>query len=80
MNTLRPETREWIKKYCHRHNFRINGVDVPMKYKTKDGRIIDNDKFKYNNQSHRFNARNYTYFDEITIAFNYINRVAHRKD
>lgn len=80
MNTLNPEIREWIRKYCHRRNFRIYGVDVSIEYKTKDGRIVDNRKFVYNNQSHRFNAINYTYYDDVTVAFNYIERVSHWKD
>ncbi len=72
---LRPEIKIWIEKYCKLHNFRIDGIDVPMEYKTKDGRIVDNSLFEYTNQSHRFNSKGYIYHDKVTRAFNYINEI-----
>ena len=80
MNKLRPEICAWIKKYCKLHNFRISGVDEPLEYKTKDGRIVDNIKFIYISQSYRFHSKNYIYWDKVTKAFRYIERISHFKD
>ncbi len=80
MNTLRLEIREWLKKYCKLHSFRISGEDIPMEYETKDGRIVDNRHFVYTTQSYRFNSKNHCYFDKVTIAFNYIYRISHWDD
>ena len=80
MNKLRPEILEWIKKYCKLHNFRICGIDIPLEYKTKDGRTVDNNKFMYITCSSQFHSKNYIYWDKITKAFNYIERISHFKD
>lgn len=80
MNTLHPEIREWIKKYCKLHNFRINGVDIPMEYITKDGYVIPNRLFVYTPKSVQFNSKNYIYWDKVTKAFRYLERISHAED
>lgn len=68
-----PEIKEWLKKYCKLHSFCINKNDVPMKYKTRDGRIVDNKNFIHTTQSYRNRHDRYGYWDKITKAFNFIN-------
>ena len=69
---MRAEIKIYLKKYCKIHKFKIDGVDIPMEYKTKDGRIVDNNKFIYVTQTWRNNHRPFSFSDKITKAYNYI--------
>ena len=77
---LRPEIKEWIKKYCKLHSFRIKGVDVPLEYTTKDGRVVPNRNFKYIPKSLWFDSKYFFYWDKVTKAFKYIKDRSNGQD